>query len=619
MDIKLKKDVNVSYHNDGENNYFLNIGKEYRYLGEVLESLPKGCFINKTLTGCGGSTLAIVEDNKTVVAVPRLLLVENKKQQHKNLFDVHGGVKQHDLESSVKNNQQKYICTYDSLSRLVEALGDKVSEYDLLVDEVHVVIREAGEFRADVSNRLIDCVEKFKSVTYLTATPTNRKYLPPSLSKLPFLTVNWEGSSVVELKKCKVNVDLNAKVTAIITDIIDNNKGVPFVFYNSLTGIIGVIKLLQKLRKWGSDDIKIICANTPENVKKLNNSLGKSWIPQSPVTVDDNGNKLQETHKVIFVTKACFEGVDFYCERARTIVVSDAKRKHKDHIKLDISIDLPQIIGRFRDQIPEYRKEVIFLWTEMFKGLDLTEVEFGELIKKQLSESPVYIQQYETNLGGHGEGVLNILKSSVFYVQDANGKWKMNDLAYYAMMSAYEAQKKDFHVYDDSGVSVGEKKLDSLFSTDSNFTIPCLSVLDKKAMNRIISPQKLLREYCNALLEGDDETVEHLEELTPELPDIVDVVGIDRIMSYNCQWKAVNDIYNQELGICELNKMKFEVVRFLNLEIGYFYSFKELKDKVVSLYEKYSVTAAPKATDILNWYECKKTNKRGQHGYVILK
>ena len=156
MYVHIRDDISgvVLSQEDGEDssNYKLHIPKGYRYLGEVLSHLPKGCFINKTTTGSGGSTLAILEEGFTVIAVPRLLLVHNKRQQHSHLFDVHGAVKQSSLMESVERGQKKYICTYDSLGRLVEALGENVSKYDLLVDEAHVLIREAGEFRASVSD-----------------------------------------------------------------------------------------------------------------------------------------------------------------------------------------------------------------------------------------------------------------------------------------------------------------------------------------------------------------------------------------------------------------------------------------------------------------------------------
>ena len=53
--------------------------------------LPNG-ILNKELTGCGGTTLALEDENRTVICSPRIRLLENKAAQYKNALLVIQGV-----------------------------------------------------------------------------------------------------------------------------------------------------------------------------------------------------------------------------------------------------------------------------------------------------------------------------------------------------------------------------------------------------------------------------------------------------------------------------------------------------------------------------------------------
>lgn len=610
--------------------YEITIPEGKRWMSDIFTSLPKGYFIDKTSTGSGGTTLALTEDSKIIVAVPRVMLVRNKVEQHKHVVGVSGEVKQSDLVSKIHSD--KFICTYDSIPRLVSTMieaGINPINYHLLIDEVHTVIREGGDFRSDVCNRLLNRIDMFASVTYLTATPTNKKYLPPHLATIPMIKLKWSNQCGVTVRKCKVGTDLNTKIARVVLDALDTDKGVPFLFYNSLTGIISQVKLLQKLRKISSNDIKIICADNEINRDRLKKELGKEFVPMAPVTVDEHGNQLQETHKVVFITRACFEGLDIYCERAYTIIVSDAKRKNKDHVKLDIAIDLPQIVGRFRNQCDENKKQVVFMWTEAFhKAEHDTEEAFSEWVKEKISEVPAVIESAYANAAGIGEGMLNLLRSSIL-TTEAEGKLEVNPLAFYAMMNAYEALNRDYVVMvDERDSSCAEIKLERVFSSTDTYTIPELSIQDKKSMDRSISYQKLLREYCDTLEMLDDCDVEqeqklrddilYYEQIAPDLPDIVSELGIEKIKAYSYRWKDVGNMFRSSVGIRSLKLDKRKVADEIGVTVGKFYSMKYLKDRFKVLYEKYEIDTTAKATDVLDYFVAKRTTQRNQVGYFIV-
>ena len=107
-------------------------------------------------------------------------------------------------------------------------------------------------------------VDKFKSVCFMTATPTPRKYFPPEVSKLDYIRLVWEGSSVMHIKKAKMQGDVTSKVVAICLHHLDT-EGTPLFFYNSLRGIVPCVKQLIKARGLSHKDIKIICADNERN------------------------------------------------------------------------------------------------------------------------------------------------------------------------------------------------------------------------------------------------------------------------------------------------------------------------------------------------------------------
>ena len=64
--------------------------------------LPRG-IVNKGITGCGATTLAIEDEHKTISCSPRINLIKNKCQQHKETLAVYGDVKNGEIEDYYKD------------------------------------------------------------------------------------------------------------------------------------------------------------------------------------------------------------------------------------------------------------------------------------------------------------------------------------------------------------------------------------------------------------------------------------------------------------------------------------------------------------------------------------
>jgi len=108
-----------------------------------MADLPVNCLFDKTITGCGGTELALTNGKHTIVAMPFVNLVDNKVSQkhHKDkVLGVYHGVTNSEIEEYIKKHELwKIACTYDALPRVVTtilSMGiDAYNEIFLLVDE----------------------------------------------------------------------------------------------------------------------------------------------------------------------------------------------------------------------------------------------------------------------------------------------------------------------------------------------------------------------------------------------------------------------------------------------------------------------------------------------------
>ena len=87
--------------------------------------LPKG-ILNKGVTGCGATSVAIEDEHKTIICSPRINLIKNKVSQHKGLLGVYGDVKNDEIMAYLeKAETPKIMVTYDSMPRLAKLIDDK--------------------------------------------------------------------------------------------------------------------------------------------------------------------------------------------------------------------------------------------------------------------------------------------------------------------------------------------------------------------------------------------------------------------------------------------------------------------------------------------------------------
>ena len=99
---------------------------DHKYIAEFLEDLPDNSFVNKVITGCGNTFLALTNKRNYVITVPFISLIRNKLHTHQNVLGVYGETTDREILEYLNNTEIKFkkiLVTYDSLGRLTNMIN----------------------------------------------------------------------------------------------------------------------------------------------------------------------------------------------------------------------------------------------------------------------------------------------------------------------------------------------------------------------------------------------------------------------------------------------------------------------------------------------------------------
>lgn len=115
-----------------------------------MERLPSNCVLDKGRTGCGATTLAIMQQGSTIIAVPYVNLIKSKESQHSDILlgVCEGTGRKEILEYAQSHSTHKIMTTYDSLPKVMEILEsngyDVRNDYQLVIDERNQDSQDGG-------------------------------------------------------------------------------------------------------------------------------------------------------------------------------------------------------------------------------------------------------------------------------------------------------------------------------------------------------------------------------------------------------------------------------------------------------------------------------------------
>lgn len=316
------------------------------------------------MTGCGATSLAIEQEGSTILTVPYIGLIENKKKKYGDLLlDIYGEGDKTDqiADYLTRFPQYKIAVTYNSLQKVcrsLESLGrNPYKEAFLAVDEWHVLCQHYS-FRYNAVRDVLDEAPKFERKTYISATPLERKYWLEELRDHPEIVLDWPKAETIKVSSLNIDHPLIYMANKCKERVVDGGDTNYHIFINSVDDIVAII-LGAGL---SPDNTKVVCASSEGSGKN-----NKEKLPEG-FTIGKAGDPPKTIN---FYTSTCFEGCDILDEVGETIIVSDSLKRHT---MMDISTSFIQIAGRIRNS--KYKNKVTQIFSTSRYRMDLSAEEY---------------------------------------------------------------------------------------------------------------------------------------------------------------------------------------------------------------------------------------------------
>ena len=638
--------------------FISELGTDFRFY-----KLPVKCIINKQLPGCGFTEYCLRGPENVILCSPRKMLLKNKKDQHgrdvylvinelekevaidKDLSKidksqifmekmdeiVHGKDTVYNrLMNEIKDylNERKYLgdkpakilVTYDSyriVKDILESLGIFQSFYTI-IDEFQTILHDS-KFKSDTELEFLDILKQSHSALFVSATPMLEEYLNmlDEFNDLPYINMDWSKEDSTRVLKPSLKVltmkSVGTKLPEIIQSYKDGNfesavrmvNGYPTrvisdeaVFYvNSVNHITSIIKKCDLQ----PEEVNILCSNTPENLKRIQKRLGKGF------TIGDVPLKGVKPKMFTFCTRTVYLGADFYSTCARSFIFSDS---NIDSLAVDISEDLPQILGRQRLFKNPWKNEAIFYYRSTCDYRKISQEEFDKEIERKKRSTNNLLSAFSTAL----------------------------DDAKYDLAKTYQKNTKSYN-YKDDYIAVNEHRGGTLIPVLNNlvlvneiraFRIQQIDYKDRftvfSTIHNTLSSDDIINQKVSEFLREYQKLGTFRSKLkylceygfSDEVAGIVlDQIGEhDNIKSYyislgSQKLRALGyDKYKieKELGIVTFSYELLESSIYSEFKVGDKLTLSSIKDRLDYLYKSISYTATPKATDLEKFFEIKNSS-----------
>ena len=662
--------------------FISELGTNFRFY-----KFPVKCIINKQLPGCGFTEYCLRGPENVILCSPRRMLLKNKKDQHsrdvylvinelekevavdKDLSKIDKSVSRGDqfmekmdeivngkktvynrLMNEIKDylNERKYLgdkpckilVTYDSyriVKDILESLGIFQSFYTV-IDEFQTILHDS-KFKSDTELEFLDILKQSHSALFVSATPMLEEYLNmlDEFDGLPYINMDWASQDPSRVLKPALKVlsmmSVGTKLPEIIQSYKDGNfesavrmvNGYPTkivsdeaVFYvNSVNHIVSIIKKCDLQ----PEEINILCSNTPENLKRIQKRLGKRF------TIGEVPLKGVKPKMFTFCTRTVYLGADFYSLCARSFIFSDS---NIDSLAVDISEDLPQILGRQRLFENPWKNEATFYYRSTCDYRKISQEEFDKELERKKKATSDLLSAFSTALD---DVKYNLAKK---YQSDVKSNNYKNDY-----IAVNEHQGGTLIPVLNNLVLVNEIRAFKIQQIDYKDRFTVFSTI-----HNTLSPDDIINQEISDFLKEYQElgTFKAKLKMLCEYGFSDEVIGIvldqigehDNIKSYYLalgpqKLKALN--YNKtyiekELGIVTFSQELLESSIYSEFKVGDKITLADIKSRLEYLYSSISYKSVPKATDLVNYFEIKECLvseisangiKKRVRGYELLK
>ena len=547
-----------------------------------------------------------------------------------------------------ENKPIKVLVTYDSY-HIVQDLFAQINykrfeDSYTIVDEFQSILHDS-RFKSSTEMQFLTTLKRTKHVIFASATPTMEKYINmlDEFNGLPLYTLDWGSLEPTRIIKPDLNVTVMRSVTEKACKVVKSylegkfesvvvqRDGQPVkitsteavLYVNSVNHITSIIKKMGLT----PDQVLILCSNTDENQKRIWTKLNKKYnIGHVP-----NPLKGEKFPMFTFCTRTVYLGADFYSDNARTFIFSDA---NIDSLAVDISEDLPQILGRQRLIANPWKNSATLFYRSTANYRNLSYSKFQEELDRKLKRTDNLLQAYKdassnsikkdlavsyqtlAKLMNYKDDYVGV---NVIYTSEGNKilKPKMNNLVYVNEIRAFDIQQVDY------------KDRFTVFSAISNKLNPNDIVTREvsyflriyEGLTTIYDKLKLLCEF--------DISDQAKEVVLSQIPDSDEVKSYYTALSPE-KLKALS--YNstrikKELGILTFSPELLINSIYDNFQSGKRMSLVDIKTKLTEIYQKINYEKSPKATDIIDFFDVKECiivqnlgggNKKRLRGYDLL-
>jgi MoxR-like ATPase len=363
-------------------------------------------------------------------------------------------------------------------------------------------------------------------------------------------------------------------------------------FVNSVKFINSVIKKAELL----PEQVKIVCANSDENIQKL----GKEYqieIPSDPIK------------KVNFYTSTAFEGCDIFDKEGRIYIVSDG-RIGKEHTLIDISTLFIQICGRIRNSI--YNAEITHIYSTTRYSEDLTLEEFKENTKQNLNKAVKLADE----INQVSEGSREIMFSKIKYMNEKYVRIENNRLIVDKNFANIDIVnfKITKQVYK-TGVTLCDELMKNGFNISVAIDTP-ESAAEKVEMNpkAKVSFKDLFEEYVRIKEMPMILTLENLhyklvviEKANPLIKEAFDKLGKEKVAELKYVQTNIKRELLKQLDISN----EYKIVKMIKECIAPHIALPivTIKTKLQEIYNTVGIEKKAKATDLKYWFVIKGTTK----------
>ena len=669
----------------------IRVPKGVRYInqweGFTLPDTPT--IIDKQITGCGFTEYCLTNKDNVILCSPRKILLENKEEQHSGdvLYaksgldtfvnfekDLTTGTKKPDKDkesdlsneeikdiiTKFKNSIQQYyqICvmnnkpckilvTYDSFRHVKSALGDQISNFYVVIDEFQSVFTDA-KFKSTTEIEFMGQLKDIQKLSFISATPYMDKYLEmlDEFKDLPFYELDWETEDPSRVYVPKLNIHSCSRsilpaaeevinkylkedfeTTAIYENgEIKNVESREAVLYvNSVRNICDIIKRC----KLTLDNTNVLCADTEENNTKVRKAFGLTSTDLKKkygleTCLGKVPTKDQPRKMFTLCTRTVYLGADFYSDNARTFIFSDA---NIDSLTVDITIDLPQILGRQRLEENPWKNRAELYYKTLDSDKQLTQEDFEEILNTKKSKTESLLRVYsgassgdKHNLAENYQKVAKTFNYKDDYVAiNTHGGGDLiptfNNLVMINDMRSYEIQQVDykdrFRVFNALGEQIKGVEL----------------------VKKILEELDKCKQFTNKMkylysIHMDEDTAKQV------LDNIYDTrfskyywtISASRAGSLNYQSGKLEEEYQSIVNPKDTSAIESEVKDKIlqTFRVDSRYAKSDIKETLRSIYESLNYNKTPKASDLEDYFEiklCKAPGSSGkqENGFKIIK